>query len=162
MNTFDAAEQQLPCLAHSTGLGTNDFIETVTQTALLESQEAIWNYDPEDPSNERGGELDAIAIIRTLALKIQVSLQRVNLFELFQTFCGFSQPRKIPLHSKTPWGSAAKMCAHGYELRKPIDIGKHSSFQRQDGNVPRTVALSWRYVLGIYYRSEIRLYSFIM
>lgn len=119
---FDPTEQQLPCLAHSTGLGTNDFVETVTQTALLESQEAIWNYDPKEPGNERGGERDAIAIIRTLAVKIQASSQRVEYFENCQGICGIAPPRKIPLHSKTRWGSAAKMCKRGYELRNPIDM----------------------------------------
>lgn len=44
----------------------------VTQTAIVESKQAIWDYDPQDPSNRVEGGLDVIAIIRTLAVKVRV------------------------------------------------------------------------------------------
>lgn len=43
----------------------------VTATALVESKEAIWNYDPREPENRIGSDgLDIIATIRTLAVKV--------------------------------------------------------------------------------------------
>lgn len=44
----------------------------VTKTAAVETTAAIWEYDPEDPDNRimGGTALDAVAIIRTLAVKV--------------------------------------------------------------------------------------------
>lgn len=42
----------------------------VTQTAIVESKQAIWDYNPQDPSNRVDGGLDVIAAIRTLAVKV--------------------------------------------------------------------------------------------
>lgn len=117
---FNITEQHLPCLAHSVNLGVIAFVDTVTQTALLESQESVWSYDPATPGNLRDGNLDGIAIIRTLVVKIQASSQRVEFFEKCQSLDG-TKSSKIPLHSKTRWGTAALMCAKAYEKRDAID-----------------------------------------
>ncbi len=42
----------------------------VTSKAVVESKEAIWNYDPEDKGSIINGGLDVIAVIRTLAVKV--------------------------------------------------------------------------------------------
>lgn len=44
----------------------------VTRTAVIESKNAIWEYDPTLESNRVvAGGLDVIAIIRTLAIKVR-------------------------------------------------------------------------------------------
>ncbi len=43
----------------------------VTQIAVVESKQAIWEYDPQLPENRiAAAGLDVIAIIRTLAVKV--------------------------------------------------------------------------------------------
>ena len=42
----------------------------VTQVAVAESRQAIWDYDPLAPGSAVNGGLDAIAVIRTLAVKV--------------------------------------------------------------------------------------------
>ncbi len=52
-------------------LGIEDFMSAVTQIAVVESKQAIWDYDPQLPQNRiAAGGLDVIAIIRTLAVKV--------------------------------------------------------------------------------------------
>ena len=51
-------------------LGVEDFMTAVTQTALIESKQAIWEYDPQADTSAVGGGIDVIAIIRTLAVKV--------------------------------------------------------------------------------------------
>lgn len=61
------------CLAHIISLAVEAFMGAVTQTAVAESREAIWNYDPALPSNKIGSGIDVIAVIRTLAVKVYSS-----------------------------------------------------------------------------------------
>ncbi len=46
----------------------------VTQTALVESKQAIWDYDPQAEESIVNGGLDVIAVIRTLAVKVRKSI----------------------------------------------------------------------------------------
>jgi hypothetical protein len=63
------------CLGHVNNLGIFDFMSFITKTAIIETKQAIWDYDPDDPNNRiLGGDLDVIAIIRTLAVKVLSTL----------------------------------------------------------------------------------------
>jgi hypothetical protein len=43
----------------------------ITKIAAIENSNAIWEYDPELPSNRvLGGSLDVVAAIRTLAVNV--------------------------------------------------------------------------------------------
>ena len=43
----------------------------ITKIAVIETTNAIWEYDPSHPDNRVfGGGLDVIATIRTLAIKV--------------------------------------------------------------------------------------------
>lgn len=98
-------------------------MSSITKIAAAETSAAIWEYDPTLPSNHvLSGSLDVIAAIRTLAVKIQASDQRISYFERLQTECGITKPLTIPLHSKIPWGTAAGMLGRAYQLRQVIFI----------------------------------------
>ncbi len=58
------------CFGHVVQLGTVDFMSEVTQVGLVASKQAIWDYDPEAVESAINGGLDAIAVIRTLAVKV--------------------------------------------------------------------------------------------
>lgn len=59
-------------------LANIDIMSHITKIAVVETSTAIWEYDPELPSNRvLGGSLDVIATVRTLAIKVCTSL--VNL-----------------------------------------------------------------------------------
>lgn len=107
----------------------------VTQMAVAESREAIWNYDPALDENRIGSGIDVIAAIRTLTVKVclplpryytntnitlqlQASGQRKQAFQQQQINCGITKPLVIPLHGNTRWGSAAKMLERAYKLRE--------------------------------------------
>ena len=46
----------------------------ITKIAAVETQTAIWEYDPDEPGNRvLGGSLDVIAAIRTIAIKVRCS-----------------------------------------------------------------------------------------
>ena len=80
---------------------------------------AIWEFDPTLSQNRvLGDSLDVVAAIRTLAIKIQASGQRVAYFERLQKECGIDIPLKIPLHSNVRWGTADGMLARSYDLRQ--------------------------------------------
>lgn len=50
-------------------------MSAVTQISAIENATAMWEYDPTLPDNRvLGGSLDAIAILRTLALKVCCSV----------------------------------------------------------------------------------------
>ncbi|KAL1947386.1 hypothetical protein VTO73DRAFT_14347 [Trametes versicolor] len=120
--TWDPRKQQLSCFAHVIQLGVEDFMKEVTQIAVVESKQAIWEYDPQLLENRiAAGGLDVIAIIRTLAVKIQASGQRKELFHRYQRESGIDTPLVIPLHSNVRWGSAALMCERAHKLRTAID-----------------------------------------
>jgi hypothetical protein len=47
----------------------------ITKTAVVENATAIWEYDPTKPDNHvLGGSLDVIAALRTLTIKVHISL----------------------------------------------------------------------------------------
>lgn len=52
----------------------------VTQVGVIESKQAIWDYDPTLEENRVvSGGLDVIAVIRTLAIKVSSSVTRITL-----------------------------------------------------------------------------------
>lgn len=47
----------------------------VTQIAVAENKGLVWEYDPSDADNRvLGGKLDVICTIRTLAVKVSISI----------------------------------------------------------------------------------------
>ncbi len=113
-------------------------MSAVTQIAVIETKQAIWDYDPTLEQNRVTlGGLDVIAIIRTLAVKvrflffpcslsltthilykIEASGQRIEAFNRRQIEEGFDRPRKLVIHGNTRWGSAHGMLKRSHELRK--------------------------------------------
>ena len=111
-------------------------MKLITKIAVVENATAIWEYNPSLEGNRvLGGLLDAIAAIRTLAIKvcikiihrshllpfrdkIQASGQRIEYFESTQLRCGLEVPLKIPLHSNIRWGTAFKMLDQSHKLRQ--------------------------------------------
>ncbi|KAF8868814.1 hypothetical protein BD779DRAFT_1395460, partial [Infundibulicybe gibba] len=88
------------CLAHVVNLATVAVIGHITKIATVENATAIWEYDPMLADNRvLNGSLDLVSAIRTLAIKIQASSQRIDYFEKLQAQCGITNPLKIPLHS---------------------------------------------------------------
>jgi hypothetical protein len=78
---WNAHENQLMCLRHVVKLRTIDVMGHITKIAAVETTTAIWEFDPNLPGNRvLGGSLDVIAAIRTLAIKIQCSGQRMEYF----------------------------------------------------------------------------------
>ena len=72
----------------------------ITCIATVETTSAIWEYDPSLANNHvMDNSVDVIAAVRTLAIKIQSSGQRIAYFERLQKECGINIPLKIPLHS---------------------------------------------------------------
>jgi hypothetical protein len=62
------------CLGHVVNLANIDIMSHITKIAIVETSTAIWEYDPELPSNRvLGGSLDVIATVRTLAIKVCIS-----------------------------------------------------------------------------------------
>ncbi|EDR03890.1 uncharacterized protein LACBIDRAFT_331039 [Laccaria bicolor S238N-H82] len=97
---WSAEENQLPCLGHVVNLAEVDVMTHITKIAAVETATAIWEYDPSLPDNRMlNGSLDVTAAIRTLAIKIQSSGQRIEAFEKLQIECGLKDALKIPLHS---------------------------------------------------------------
>lgn len=94
-------------------------MDKVTSIAAVETTTAIWEYDPKDPRNRiLGGSLDVIAAIRTLAVKIQASGQRIEYFRQLQAECDFKRPLSITLHGNTRWGTAHGMMKRALQLKK--------------------------------------------
>lgn len=91
----------------------------VTKIANIETSTAIWEFDPDLPNNRlQGNTLDVVSAVRTLAIKIQASDQRISYFERLQVECGIDKPLKIPLHSNVRWGTAYGMLERSYQLRQ--------------------------------------------
>jgi hypothetical protein len=60
------------CLAHVVNLGNVAVMTHITKVAAIENTTAIWEYDPTQEDNRvLGDSLDAIAAIRTLAIKVR-------------------------------------------------------------------------------------------
>ncbi len=51
----------------------------VTQMAVVESKQAIWEYNPTAAESIINGKLDMIAVIHTLAVKVSLNLSRSGL-----------------------------------------------------------------------------------
>ena len=59
------------CLEHVVNLANGDIMSHITKVAVMETTQAIWEYDPTLEGNTvLGGNLDVIAAIRTIALKV--------------------------------------------------------------------------------------------
>lgn len=117
--SFSTDQNRLPCLAHVINLAITDFMSVITKIAHVETATAIWEFDPTLSQNRvLGDSLDVVAVIRTLAIKIQASGQRVAYFERLQKECGVDIPLKIPLHSNVRWGTADGMLVRSYNLRQ--------------------------------------------
>ena len=107
------------CLEHVVNLANVDIMAHITKIAVIETSTAIWEFDPTLPNNHlHGNSLDVIAAIRTVAIKIQASRQRIEYFNKLQVQCNIKTPLKIPLHGNTRWGSAFSMLDRAYKLRK--------------------------------------------
>ena len=77
-------KSSLSCLAHVVNLRNVDVMGRITKTAIVENATAIWEYDPTIPDNRvLGGSLDVIAALRTLAIKVSISLHVVRLISDF-------------------------------------------------------------------------------
>ncbi|RDX52410.1 hypothetical protein OH76DRAFT_1313250, partial [Lentinus brumalis] len=46
VKNWKARQRRLGCLSHAVQLGIEDFMGQVTRVAVVESREAIWEYDP--------------------------------------------------------------------------------------------------------------------
>jgi hypothetical protein len=107
------------CLAHVVNLANIAVMSHITKIGAVETTSAIWEYNPDLADNRvLGGSLDVISAIRTLAVKIQASSQRIEYFYKVQVDCGITTPLKIPLHSNVRWGSAYNMLERAYHLRQ--------------------------------------------
>ncbi|KZS86395.1 hypothetical protein SISNIDRAFT_491993 [Sistotremastrum niveocremeum HHB9708] len=90
---------------------------------MAENAHAMWEYDPGVPGSKvLNGSLDVISAIRTLAVKIQASGQRIQAFHKDQIESGINPPLQIPLHSNIRWGTALRMLLRAYDLRDAIDL----------------------------------------
>ena len=63
------------CLDHVVNLGNVDVMAHITKITVVETTTAIWEYDPSLPDNRMlNSNLDVIAAIRTLAIKVRFVL----------------------------------------------------------------------------------------
>jgi hypothetical protein len=84
------------CLAHVVNLAIVDFMSHIMKIAVVESSNAIWEYDPSTPGNRvLSGSLDVISAIRTLAIKARFPLIQESSPFIF--YCRFS-PRRSELN----------------------------------------------------------------
>lgn len=114
-----ALAEYLRCFAHCINLGVVDVMGCITRKAAIETTNAIWDYDPLLEKNRMmNGSLDAVAALRTLAVKIQASGQRIQQFNKLQLDCGIDKPYKITMHGNTRWGTAFGMMDRGIKLGK--------------------------------------------
>ena len=91
----------------------------ITRVEHVATTNAIWEFDLTLPANRLVGDsIDVIAAIRTLAIKIQASGQRVAYFERIQKECGITTPLVIPLQNNTRWGTADGMLGRSFQLRQ--------------------------------------------
>ena len=87
-------------------------MSVVTKLAHVETTTTIWEFDPTLSQNQvLGNTVDVIAVIRTLAIKIQASGQHITYFEQLQKECRIDVALKIPLQSNIRWGTADGMLA---------------------------------------------------
>ena len=92
-------------------------MSVVTKLAHVETTTAIWEFNPTLSQNwVLDNTINVVAVIRTLAIKIQASGQHIAYFERLQKECGIDVTLKIPLHSNVHWGTADGMLARSYDL----------------------------------------------
>ena len=124
------------CIGHVVQLAIEDFMKAVTQVGLVESKQAMWDYDPKAAENRvLSGGLDVITAICTLAIKVSSFFCSQGMHPLYLLFSqiqaspqckeAFQQTQKqfdiekllvIPLHTATCWGSALKMLKQSHHL----------------------------------------------
>lgn len=76
---FVSKQSMHRCFAHVINLGVVDVMGEITQVAVIETTTAIWEFDPDLPGNRiMGGLLDVIAALRTLAVKVCLSLLHLS------------------------------------------------------------------------------------
>ncbi|KAG0696745.1 hypothetical protein DFH29DRAFT_1004341 [Suillus ampliporus] len=98
-------------------------MSVITRIANVETSTAIWEFNLNDRNNcVLGNSLDVVAAVRTIAIKIQCSGQRIDYFETLQKNCGLENTLKIPLHSNVRWGTVDGMLRCAYTLRQVINI----------------------------------------
>ena len=98
-------------------------MSVVTKLAHVKTTTTIWEFDPTLSQNRvLDNTIDVVAVIRTLAIKIQASGQRIAYFEWLQKECGIDVALKIPLYSNVRWGTADGMLAQSYDLRMVCPI----------------------------------------
>ena len=75
------------CIGHIVQLAIKDFMTAVTQVGLVESKQAMWEYDPKVNENRvLCGGLDVITAIWTLTIKVQL-FPTIHLTHLLHTQC---------------------------------------------------------------------------
>lgn len=117
--SFSADSNRLACLAHVINLAITSVLSAVTKISNVDTTTNIWEFDPTLPQNRMVNDsLDVITTIRTLAIKMQCSGQRIEYFETLQVKCGIDPPLSIPLHSNVRWGTADGMLGRAHELRQ--------------------------------------------
>lgn len=117
--SFNSDFNRLACLAHVINLAITSVLAAVTKISNVDTTTNIWEFDPMLPENRMSNDsLDVVTTIRTLAIKMQCSGQRIEYFETLQTKCGINPPLSIPLHSNVRWGTADGMLARAHELRQ--------------------------------------------
>lgn len=68
------------CLEHVVNLANVAVMGHITKIAITENTNAIWEYDPELPDNRvLGGSLDVVAALRTLVVKVCLSIIKPGL-----------------------------------------------------------------------------------
>ncbi|KAI0713357.1 hypothetical protein C8Q76DRAFT_620229, partial [Earliella scabrosa] len=74
LTRWEPSERKLSCLGHVVELGIDDFMSGITQTALVNSKQALWEFDPQASANLINDDVDIIALLRTLAIKVSTAL----------------------------------------------------------------------------------------
>ena len=93
-------------------------MNVITKITHVETTAAIWEFDPTLTQNQvLGSALDIVAVVQTLAIKIQASEQQIAYFERLQKECGIDVTIKIPLQSNVHWGTTDGMLARSYDLQ---------------------------------------------
>ena len=117
--SFNSIQHRLPCLAHVLNLAIVDIMAEITQIDHIVTMAAIWEFNPTLLTNcVMNNSLDVVAAIRTLAIKIQASGQRIAYFKQLQSECGISTPLVIPVQNNTCWGTADGMLGRSYQLHQ--------------------------------------------
>ena len=128
------------CIGHVVQLAIEDFMKAVTQVGLVESKQAMWDYDPKAAENRvLSGGLDVIAAIRTLSIKVRLALCLERRLPLYLP-AGFSDPSISPAQGGLPanpkavrhrettchsplYGDTLGQCPEDAEALSPLERG---------------------------------------